>query len=172
MASTARMALSALEVRTIGTIPTSVIKARISFDVISFHVIMWLDTPAKPGAGAAAAARIGGGGFPQPGGPVAALPGIPRKVRGTRDAPNRRGGQWLERRQRGHRHRFAARAVYPAAQELRTHQGHEHRVARGRRGIRFLPPRRYRGGAGGGYPARRDARRQPQCRRGLPAAGG
>jgi hypothetical protein len=40
------MALSALEVRTIGTIPTSVIKARISFDVIAFHVIMWLDTPA------------------------------------------------------------------------------------------------------------------------------
>src|ERR1035437_3731062 len=60
---------------------------------------------AKPGAGRAAAARIGGG-FPQPGGPVAALPGIPRKVRGTRDAPDRRGGQWLERRQRAPRHRF------------------------------------------------------------------
>jgi len=49
MPSTARMAPSALEVRTIGTIPTSEIKARISFDVMTFHVIMWLDTPAKPG---------------------------------------------------------------------------------------------------------------------------
>src|ERR1035441_7179969 len=84
MASTAWMAPSAEEVRTIGTIPTSVIKARISFDVIAFHVIMWLDTPAQSGAGRAAAARDGGGGFPQPGGPVAALPGIPREVRGTR----------------------------------------------------------------------------------------
>src|ERR1035441_10544489 len=117
------MALSALEVRTIGTIPTSVIKARISFDVISFHVIMWLDTPAKPGGGTATAARLGGGGFPQPGGPVAALPGIPREVRGTRDAPDRRGGQRLQRRQRATRRRFSANAVHPAAQELRTHQG-------------------------------------------------
>src|ERR1035437_9207488 len=115
MASTARMALSALEVRTIGTIPTSVIKARISFDVIGFHVIMWLDTPAKPGAGEAGAARIGGGGFPQPGGPVAALPGIPRKVRGTRDAPDRRGGQWLQRRRRLPRYRFSSYSVHPAA---------------------------------------------------------
>src|SRR5271157_2573653 len=168
MASTAWMAPSALEVRTTGTIPTSVMKARISFDVITFHVIMWLDAPAKSGTGKTAAARVGGGGFPQPGGPVAALPGIPRKVRGTRDAPDRRGGQWIERRQRAPRHRFPPSAVHPAAQELRTHQGHEHRVARGRRGVRLLPPRRYRGGAGGGYPARRDARRQPQCRRGLP----
>src|ERR1035437_688904 len=172
MASTARMALSALDVRTIGTIPTSVIKARISFDVITFHVIMWLDTSAKSGTGKTTAARVGGGGFPQPGGPVAALPGIPRKVRGTRDAPDHRGGQWLQRRQRAPRHRFPASAVYPAAQELRTDQGNEHRVASGRRGIRFLPSRRYRGGAGGDNPARRDAGCQPQCRRGLPAAGG
>src|ERR1035441_10838944 len=116
------MALSALEVRTIGTIPTSVIKARISFDVISLHVIMWLDTPAKPGGGTATAARAGGGEFPQPGAPVAALPGIPREVRGTRDAPDRGGGQRLQRRQRATRHRFSANAVHPAAQELRTHQ--------------------------------------------------
>src|ERR1035441_1129128 len=111
MASTAWMAPSALEVRTTGTIPTSVIKARISFDVITFHVIMWLDTPAKPGAGKTAAARVGGGGFAQPGSSVATLPGIPREVRGTRDAPDRRGGQWLERRQRATRHRFPASPV-------------------------------------------------------------
>ena len=43
---------------------------------------MWLDTPAKSGAGKAVAARDGGGGFAQPGNPVAALPGIPRKVQG------------------------------------------------------------------------------------------
>src|ERR1035441_7992148 len=119
MASTAWMAPSALDVRTIGTIPTSEIKARISFDVMTFHVIMWLDTPAKPAGGKAAAARIGGGGFAQPGGPVAALPGIPREVRRARDAPDRRGGQWLERWQRTTRRRFSANAVHPAAQELR-----------------------------------------------------
>src|SRR5438105_3089058 len=39
MASTACMALSALAVRTTGTIPTSVINARISFDVISLYAI-------------------------------------------------------------------------------------------------------------------------------------
>jgi hypothetical protein len=45
-------------------------------------------------------------------------------------------------------------------------------VARGRRGIRLLSPRRYRGGSGSGHLARRDARFQPHCRRRLPAAGG
>jgi len=109
---------------------------------------MWLDTPAKPGAGTAAAA--------------------PSRVVVSRNRAALCGAAWNPSRSPRARETaqivvvgngssdgsaeldadFPAGAAHPAAQELRTHQGHEHRVARGRRGLRSIPPRRCRGGPG------------------------
>ena len=91
------------------------------------------------------------------------------EARATSAGDRRR--QRVHRRQRAAWRRFPQRAIHPPAQEFRPDQGPESGLARGRRGVRFLPARRHGSAAVHHRHSGRRAGRTCRCGRGVPAAG-